>query len=156
MEALQGVKLKSVLQPILLHGHEGPITQIKYNLDGDLIFTAAKDKDPTVWYSDTGERLGTYADHDKGAVWSIDPSFDSKYVLTASADQNARLFNTVTGELLLCMPHSGVVRGVAWSEGNHMFATINDWFTTRDAGIIVYSSYPMISLPMLRWITRNI
>jgi len=47
-------------QPILLKGHERAITQVKYNLDGDLIFTAAKDHHPTVWYADTGERLGTF------------------------------------------------------------------------------------------------
>lgn len=47
-------------QPILLQGHERAITQVKYNSDGDLLFTTAKDQKPTVWYSDTGERLGTY------------------------------------------------------------------------------------------------
>jgi len=46
--------------PILLKGHERSITTVKYNADGDLIFTAAKDANPAVWYSDTGERLGTY------------------------------------------------------------------------------------------------
>ena len=47
-------------QPISLKGHERSITQVKYCADGDLIFTAAKDNKPTVWYADTGERLGTY------------------------------------------------------------------------------------------------
>lgn len=50
----------STQQPILLHGHERSITAVKYNLDGDLLFTSAKDNKPTVWYADTGERLGTY------------------------------------------------------------------------------------------------
>jgi translation initiation factor 3 subunit I len=44
----------------LLKGHERAITAVKYNSDGDLLFTAAKDNKPTVWYSDSGERLGTY------------------------------------------------------------------------------------------------
>lgn len=47
-------------QPILLKGHERSITTVKFNADGDLLFTAAKDTKPTVWYSETGERLGTY------------------------------------------------------------------------------------------------
>ena len=47
-------------QPILLKGHERSITAVKYNLDGDLLFTCAKDTRPTVWYSDTGDRLGTF------------------------------------------------------------------------------------------------
>ena len=55
----------------MLHGHERSITQIKYNRDGDLLFSAAKDTKPNVWYSLNGERLGTYNGHG-GAVWCID------------------------------------------------------------------------------------
>jgi translation initiation factor 3 subunit I len=33
---------------------------VKYNLDGDLLFSTSKDNKGVVWYSDTGERLGTY------------------------------------------------------------------------------------------------
>ena len=54
-------------RPIALKGHERSITCIKYNRDGDLIFSSSKDTKPTVWYTDTGERLGTY----KGAYSSL-------------------------------------------------------------------------------------
>ena len=57
----------------MLHGHERAITQIKYNREGDLIFSAAKDPQPNVWYSLNGERLGTFVGHN-GAVWCIDSS----------------------------------------------------------------------------------
>lgn len=33
----------SLQKPILLQGHERSITQIKYNREGDLLFTVAKD-----------------------------------------------------------------------------------------------------------------
>lgn len=55
----------------MLHGHERAITQIKYNREGDLLFSVAKDHKPTVWFSANGERLGTYNGH-SGAVWCID------------------------------------------------------------------------------------
>ena len=55
----------------MLHGHERAITQIKYNREGDLLFTAAKDQTPNVWFSINGERLGTFKGHN-GAVWTID------------------------------------------------------------------------------------
>lgn len=58
-------------KPILLHGHERSITQIKYNREGDLIFSCAKDSQPNVWYSLNGERLGSFRGHN-GAVWNID------------------------------------------------------------------------------------
>ena len=57
----------------MLHGHERAITQIRYNLEGDLLFSCAKDPQPNVWYSINGERLGTYKGHG-GAVWCLDVS----------------------------------------------------------------------------------
>ena len=47
------------MRPLLLQGHERPLTQIKYNRDGDLLFSCSKDKTICVWYADNGERLGT-------------------------------------------------------------------------------------------------
>lgn len=102
---------------------------MKYNSDGDLLFTTSKDNKPTVWYSDSGERLGTYstlldvsmfsflylidvlcAGGHKGAVWDIDPSWDSQFVLTAGADGTARLYETTTGSNIARMPHKGYGR----------------------------------------------
>jgi translation initiation factor 3 subunit I len=40
---------------------------VVYNVDGDLLFTASKDDKPTCWYSENGERVGTYVGH-SGAV----------------------------------------------------------------------------------------
>jgi WD40 repeat protein len=44
-------------KPILLHGHERSITCIKYNREGDLIFSSAKDNQPNVWYSLNGGNM---------------------------------------------------------------------------------------------------
>ncbi|KAK8762465.1 hypothetical protein V5799_026275 [Amblyomma americanum] len=55
----------------MLHGHERAITQIKYNREGDLLFSCAKDHSPNVYYSLNGERLGNFIGH-AGAVWCID------------------------------------------------------------------------------------
>jgi translation initiation factor 3 subunit I len=44
---------------------------VKYNLEGDLLVTCAKDHTPNLWYSDDGERIGTYSGHN-GAVWTCD------------------------------------------------------------------------------------
>ena len=57
----------------MLHGHERSITQIKYNRDGDLLFSVAKDAHPAIWYSENGERVGTFDGHN-GAVWCVDVS----------------------------------------------------------------------------------
>ena len=44
----------------MLYAHSRPVTSIKFNRDGDLLFTAGHDGQVNVFYTDTGERLGTY------------------------------------------------------------------------------------------------
>uniref|UniRef100_A0A4W5L2L9 Serine-threonine kinase receptor-associated protein n=1 Tax=Hucho hucho TaxID=62062 RepID=A0A4W5L2L9_9TELE len=78
-----------IKKPILLQGHERSITQIKYNREGDLIFSVAKDTVANVWYSVNGERLGTYNGH-TGALWCVDCDWDTKNVLTGSADNSCK------------------------------------------------------------------
>uniref|UniRef100_A0AAZ1WZ56 Eukaryotic translation initiation factor 3 subunit I n=1 Tax=Oreochromis aureus TaxID=47969 RepID=A0AAZ1WZ56_OREAU len=76
-------------------GHERSITQIKYNREGDLLFSVAKDTVANAWYSVNGERLGTYNGH-TGAVWCVDCDWDTKNVLTGSADNSCRLWDCET------------------------------------------------------------
>lgn len=124
-----------------MKGHEKSITTVKYNADGDLLFTASKDHRPTVWYSDTGDRLGTFSPHG-GAVWDLDPNWDSTYLVTACADFRARLFEITTGEYVAQMIHKGVVRSVKWGDGSQRFVTAADPFTSRDLGTISVYNFP--------------
>ena len=60
-------------RPILLKGHDGPLTCVKYNKDGDLLFTTCRRGRINLWYSDDGERIGTYNSGAKpGAVMYVD------------------------------------------------------------------------------------
>ena len=52
-------------------GHERSLTQIKFNREGDLLFSCSKDHVINVWFAHNGERLGTYDGHN-GTVWSLD------------------------------------------------------------------------------------
>jgi len=129
------------MRPILLKGHERALTFLKYNRDGDLIFSAAKDPTPCVWFSDTGERLGTYKGH-TGAVWSLDVSWDSKLLLTASADTTAKLWNVETGEELFSWSHRAPVRCVAFAKGDRKFLAVTDPFTKLASSIYIYKLDP--------------
>lgn len=80
----------------MLQGHERAITQIKYNREGDLLFSSAKDIKPNVWYSLNGERLGTYNGH-TGAVWCIDVDWKTTKFLSGAADNTLRLWDLATG-----------------------------------------------------------
>jgi len=80
----------------MLHGHERSITQIKYNREGDLLFSSAKDHTPNVWYSLNGERLGTFDGH-QGAVWAIDVNWDTTRFMSGAADQSLHIWDCATG-----------------------------------------------------------
>jgi len=88
------------MKPILLKGHERALTKVKYNKDGDLIFAAARDASPSVWYSSDGRWLGTYEGHN-GAVTDLDITYDSSKLLTAAADFSTRIWNVETGHRYL-------------------------------------------------------
>lgn len=90
------VTLLCIQRPLLLKGHGRPLTRIRYNRDGDLLVTCAKDDTPNVWYTSNGERLGTYAGH-QGTVWDCDISWDSTRLVTGSSDCHMKLWDMVSG-----------------------------------------------------------
>jgi len=112
------------MKPIMLHGHERSITQIKYSREGDLIFSCAKDNQPNVWYSLNGERLGTFNGHN-GAVWCIDVDWNTSKVLTGAADNTCKLWDCETGACLSTMETKTAVRscGFSYSANYVMFTT---------------------------------
>eukprot|EP00002_Diphylleia_rotans_P010063 TRINITY_DN2045_c0_g1_i1.p1 TRINITY_DN2045_c0_g1~~TRINITY_DN2045_c0_g1_i1.p1 ORF type:complete len:326 (+),score=70.16 TRINITY_DN2045_c0_g1_i1:61-1038(+) len=125
------------MKPLILKGHQRPLTCVKYNYDGDLIFTSARDNEPNVWYSETGKRLGTYIGH-QGAVLNLDVTHDSSRLATASADNSAKLWEVKTGKCLFTFPHGAPVRGIAFNHGDTCFATIQDNKIQQKALISVY------------------
>lgn len=135
-------KIDSQLKVFKLQGHTKALTKVKYNADGDLLFTAAKDNFPCVWYSNNGERLGTYAPIHRGVIWDLDPSWDSQYLLTGGGDTHARVFEVATGKCLMEAPLGGPVRSVAWSEGVHVFATASDGFKDTDYSKLTIFKFP--------------
>ena len=140
MTSISGLlKVNTQFQPIQLRCHEKSITAVKYNLDGDLLFSASKDKYVAVWYTDSGERLGTYGPHG-GSVNDVDPSWDSKYLATACGDGVFRVYETTTGQLLAETPHvKQAGRCIKWGDGNNRFFTSGDAFTEEEpANICIY------------------
>ena len=66
----------NVEKPIQLAAHERPITKIRINRDGDLLFSTGKDGQAMAWYMSDGMRLGTYEGHN-GAINDVAVDFDS-------------------------------------------------------------------------------
>ncbi|KAG5059261.1 hypothetical protein JHK87_000290 [Glycine soja] len=104
-----------------MKGHERPLTFLKYNRDGDLLFSCAKDHNPTVWFADNGERLGTYRGHN-GAV---------------CADQTAKLWNVQTGQQLFTFNFDSPARSVDFAVGDKLAVITTDPFMELPSAIHV-------------------
>ncbi|TVY54753.1 Eukaryotic translation initiation factor 3 subunit I [Lachnellula cervina] len=110
------------MRPILLQGHERALTQIRYNRDGDLIFSTAKDQHVCAWYAHNGERLGTYHGH-QGALWTVDVDPTSTIIATGAADNTVKLWDIKSGKCLKTWDFDTAVKRVEFSEdGSRLLA----------------------------------
>jgi len=128
------------MRPIQLFGHTRPITIVKYNREGDLLFTAARDITPMVWYSDNGERLGSYDGH-QGAVYSLDVNRDSSRLITGSADYTVRVWDVQTGQELYKFNHKTPVRSVKFALGDNLMLTTTEPVMGYSGHVQVHNFY---------------
>jgi len=136
------------MRPILLQGHERSITFIKYNREGDLIFSCSKDKNPTVWYADNGERLGTYNGHG-GAVWTCDVDDDTRRLATGSADRTVRLWEVESGREIFKWEFPASVRVVSFSEGDRLLLVVVESMKGVAPKIEIFSMTELSTEPVL-------
>ncbi len=113
------------IRPIMVKGHTRALTMIKYNKQGDLLFSCAKDHVPSLWYAENGERIGTYNGH-CGTVWAIDVNEQSTHLLTGAADNFCKLWDVKTGECLHTWKHTAPVRCVNFALGDKHFLSVLD------------------------------
>ncbi|KAJ7917496.1 WD40-repeat-containing domain protein [Mycena leptocephala] len=113
------------MRPILLQGHERSLTQIKFNAEGDLLFSCSKDHIINVWYSHNGERLGTY-DGNNGTVWTVDVDSESRFLVSGSADNTLRLWSVSSGKCLYTWEFPTAVKRVAFNEDDTKVVCITE------------------------------
>ncbi|KAG5219968.1 translation initiation factor eIF [Salix suchowensis] len=106
-------------------GHERSLTQIKFNREGDLLFTCSKDLVINVWFSHNGERLGTYDGHN-GTVWTVDVDSESRFMVSGSADNMLKLWSVATGKCLHTWEFPTAVKRVAFSEDDRQVVCITE------------------------------
>ncbi|KAK3813152.1 MAG: WD40-repeat-containing domain protein [Benniella sp.] len=113
------------MRPILLQGHERSLTQIKYNREGDLLFSVSKDHVINVWYSHNGERLGTYHGHN-GTVWTVDVNSTTTFLVSGSADNKAKLWDVSNGTCLKSWEFNTAVRAIQFSEDDKKILVVTE------------------------------
>jgi translation initiation factor 3 subunit I len=128
------------MKPYLLHIHERPLTLVKFNYDGDFFITCAKDGDVALIRTESCERVGTYAPQgDKsGAIFAVDITHDSTYVVTAGADGKL-VFYTFEGEQVKSLNHGGILKYVEFNQkpgDQTKVVTCNDKFKSTTEGSV--------------------
>ena len=113
------------MKVLKLKGHSRPVTSLTFNRENDLLFSTGKDKGVQVYSVETGQLIGSYDGH-TGAVVHADVTKCSKMLATAAADQTARIWDVTTGKEMSVIQEATPCRGVAWSHGNRLLATITD------------------------------
>jgi len=113
------------MRPILLQGHERSLTQIKYNKDGDIIFSTAKDQVVCAWFSANGERLGTYHGH-QGALWTVDSDPTTTLLATGAADNTIKLWEVRTGRCIKTWDFPTAVKRVEFSQDGSLLLGVTE------------------------------
>ncbi|KAH7711382.1 eukaryotic initiation factor protein 3.I [Aphelenchoides avenae] len=109
------------MRPLSLKGHDRPLTRVRINREGDLLFTSGKNKSPVVWYLENGERLGTYDGH-VGVVWDIDITWDTQHMVSASGDNTMKVWDIETGTTVATRNLPTVVRSISYSYSGNLVA----------------------------------
>lgn len=126
------------MRPILLQGHERSLNQIKYNRTGDLLFSVAKDKLISAWYTSNGERLGTFSGH-QGAIWTVDVAPNSDLIASGAADNTVKLWNVKTGECVKTWELPTAVKRVQFSEDGRRLLAVTEKRMGYLGTIVVYN-----------------
>lgn len=101
------------------------------------MFTCAKDLNVTLWFSENGQRVGTYTGHN-GAVYTCDVTQDTERLITASADSTVRLWRVQNGEELTKIAYKEPCRAVSLSMGEQMAVVTTDAFMGASSTIHVF------------------
>lgn len=143
----------------MLQGHERSITRIKYNREGDLLFSCSKDQKPNVWYSLNGERLGTYDGH-QGVVWCLDVDWTTTKLITGSGDMTTKVWDVEHGTVIASIPSKSSVRTCNFSYSGNQAAYSTDkamgqnselfLIDVRTVDATTADQSPILRLPMLQ------
>jgi serine-threonine kinase receptor-associated protein len=130
--------------PIVCPGHTRPLAELQYvSVNEDqrtFLLSACHDRMPMMRDAVTGDWIGTWAGH-KGAVWSCQVDATGSLAATASGDFSARVWDAITGQSLVELPHKHIVKTCVFSPNSKLLATGG-----KEALVRVYS-LPHLLMP---------
>ena len=123
-----------------LSGHKGPIWEIDFSPNRDLILSASEDNTAKLWQLD-GTLVTTYQGH-KAGVWAVDFSDDQTKVITASWDKTIKIWD-IKGKLLKTLrghndnvweveyaPQDRIIASASWDKTIKLWTQDGEFITT--------------------------
>jgi translation initiation factor 3 subunit I len=103
---------------------------VRLNFDGDLLFSGSSDKRVNLWYSMTGERIGSY--HTKGANKCFEVTNDTETLVTGSLDGVLEIFDIMSGKQIGFMRRKGKTKYMEFSYGDKYLLVLYESMTGGD------------------------
>lgn len=101
-----------------------------------MIFSAAKDTIPSVWYSQTGQRIGNYS-VPNGVVWSIDADYSTTTVIGAGSEA-LFIWDAETGKLISRVETKNATRSCSFSfSGKQVLYTTDNTMSVNPKLVII-------------------
>ncbi|KAI5191672.1 translation initiation factor 3 subunit I [Nematocida sp. AWRm77] len=131
---------KSFIEPSAnyqIRYHLRPITEVKFNHDGDLLFSASKAETAAVWRVETGKRMVEYRGH-SGAVMCLDVDRESKRLATGGADGKCILWDVDTGKTLCTYDNLVTTKDVTFTPSGEKLLMCTDAIMGQPPKILMY------------------
>ncbi|EIJ87827.1 translation initiation factor 3 subunit I [Nematocida parisii] len=122
-EELEGLILPN--DSCTLRYHKKPIKTVKFNHDGDLLFSSCTEASLLVWRVSTGEMLGKYPGHE-GAVVGFDINQEDTRIVSAGADRRSNLYDIETGKLMFSFNTVVTTRDVSFTADSRRIVLCTD------------------------------
>jgi len=121
------------MRPALLRGHTKPITVVKFNFDGDLLFTGSGEKVVNLWYANSGERIGSF--EPKAAVRTLDVTNNSDILIVGTNVGTLEFFKIDGGQLLGHYSLDARFKTIQLSYGDKKLLTLVEWYHKDKSGV---------------------
>lgn len=122
--------------PVVFHGHNKPVMALKFNDDGDLLFTGGKDGIVNLWRTDNNDRIGTYKGHK--SVIDLDVNHSTTLLATGGMDFHAKVWHVESGRELLDIELHGICRCVGISHDDSMLFIVCDKYQQTPSSLKIF------------------
>lgn len=102
-----------------------------------MIFSVSRDHVVCAWFSNNGERFGTYNGH-QGALWTVDVDPTTTLLATGGADNTIRLWEVRTGKLVKTWEFGTAIKRVEFSEDGTQLLGVTERRQGQLSSIMVF------------------